>query len=67
MLPDGTNNPASRPKISAARACKPIHGRIFEINIVADFRLGHRPAHCRRRLCNRVAAKVDNFITHDLL
>ena len=39
-----------------------IDGRIFEINIVADFRLRHRPAHSRRRLGHSVAAKVDNFI-----
>ena len=64
ILPDGTNNPASRPKISAARDCKPVNRRIFQINVVAYFSLRHGPAHGRRWLGYGVATEIDNLVIH---
>ena len=38
-----------------------IHGRVFGINVVADFRRRHRAAHLVGRFCNCVASEVNHF------
>ena len=37
---------------------QPVNGRVFAIDVVADFRLRHRATHGRRGLGHRVAAQI---------
>src|SRR2546426_1039862 len=38
--------------------------RIFEKDVVPNFRFGHRPSHFRRGFCYGVASEVDNSVGH---
>ena len=60
IVPDGTNRAASLPSSSAVRASSTLDRRVVAEDVVADLRLGHRPAH-RRALASSPCRTVSRW------